>query len=130
MAAMLSLSPAMQIGVTMPKKRGAASVKGFADAEERFLQRSVDAVRAHINLSTVRCVLIAGPGFMRDKLRERLLSDTATPEGVEWSRHKEQIISAPASSAYLQAIPVCSAPDTLWRSSGLHGHVGRGLKIE
>jgi protein pelota len=96
----------MQITVAMPKKRGAASIKGFADAEDRFLQRTVEAVRANINLSSVRCVLVAGPGFARDKLRERLVSDTSTPEGVEWSRHKEHIISSPASSAYLQAIPV------------------------
>ena len=94
-----------QIEVAMPKKRGAASVKGHADAEARFLQRTAAAVRQHVDFAVVRCLLLAGPGFARDKLRSYLLSG-AGGDAALWQRHKEAIISVPASTAYLQAIPV------------------------
>ena len=105
----------------MPKKRGAASLKGYADAEARFLARTAAAIAAHVDFARVRCLLIAGPGFTRDKVREYLLSHggsasggAGTSNGVDgtegasrmWQRHKDVIISASASTAYLQAIPV------------------------
>ena len=91
----------------MPKKRGAASVKGFADAEAKFLQRTAAAIAAHVNFAVVRCLLLAGPGFARDKLRQHLLSEGAAAEGAHvWAQHKDAILSVPASTAYLQAIPV------------------------
>lgn len=93
----------------MPKKRGAASLKGHADAEARFLARTAAAVRAHVDFAVVRCLLLAGPGFARDKLRAYLLSD-ASGDAPLWQRHKDAIISVPASTAYLQAIPVRPAP--------------------
>ena len=91
----------------MPKKRGAASAKGFADAEAKFLQRTAAAAAAHVDFATVRCLLVAGPGFARDKLRAHMLGQSSESEmGRVWQRHKSAILSAPASTAYLQAIPV------------------------
>lgn len=91
----------------MPKKRGAASLQGYANAEQRFLERTAAAIASHVDFARVRCLLLAGPGFARDKLRAYLLSQSATSAGNrEWQHNKDVIISVPASSAYLQAIPV------------------------
>jgi protein pelota len=102
-----------QVEIAMPKKRGAASVQGYANAEQRFLQRTAAAIAAHVDFERVRCLLLAGPGFARDKLRAYLIAQGATVEGNRaWQQNKEAIISVPASSAYLQAIPVrCHCAD-------------------
>lgn len=102
----MMMSLGSQVEVAMPKKRGAGSQKGYADATARFLSRTYEAVCQHVDFSIVRCLVIAGPGFTRDQFREYLLSTAQQRADKDIIKHKSVIISAPASSPHLQAIQV------------------------
>lgn len=97
----------------MPKKKGAASQKGFADASARFLARVYDAVVAHVDFAVVRCLLLAGPGCTKDDFRAYLLATAAQRCDASITRAKAAIVAAHASTAYLQAIPVRASAGAL-----------------
>lgn len=100
----------MQIQTTLPKKRGAASASGYEATYARFQGRVFDAVIAHVRFDVVKCLLIAGPGFAKDKFREFLLERAAASGNKQVSAFKPNISTAPASTAYLAAIEVCHLP--------------------
>jgi len=97
----------VQIQVALPKKRGAGSAKGYNDTFQKFLQKTYEAVVAHVNLEVVKCLLIAGPGFAKDSFREYLLERASRTANKELIAFRQNIVTAQASTAYLQGIEVC-----------------------
>lgn len=94
--------------MALPKKRGAGSAKGYNEAFQKFLLRTYEAVVAHVRLDVVKCLLIAGPGFAKDSFREFLLDSANKVGNKELLAFKQSIVTAPASTAYLQGVEVRS----------------------
>jgi stalled ribosome rescue protein Dom34 len=61
---------------------------------------------AHVRLDVVKCLLIAGPGFAKDSFREFLLGQANKTGNKSLVAFKQSIVTAPASTAYLQGVEV------------------------
>lgn len=61
-----------------------------------------------MRLDVVKCLLIAGPGFAKDSFREFLLDQANKAGNKELLAFKQNIVTAPASTAYLQGVEVCA----------------------
>eukprot|EP00892_Ulva_mutabilis_P009042 jgi/Ulvmu1/650/UM010_0021.1 len=99
-----STSLRAKVQIALPKKRGAASASGYDSAYGRFQLRVYEAVAAHVRLDVCKCLLIAGPGFAKDKFREFLLERASATGNKPLSAFKANIATAPASTAYLAGI--------------------------
>lgn len=95
-----------KVEVKLPKKRGAGAQAGFNDAWANFMRQCNDAVVAHVDWDVVQCLVLAGPGFAKDSLREHLLSEAARTGNRALLQRKDRVITAQASSPYLQALEV------------------------
>jgi hypothetical protein len=93
----------MQVEVALPKKKGAASLKGYADAEARWLQRTAAAIAQHVNFDKVRslccvafcCCVIAGEHVERRQGRQSNDFGASASLATQWSslvQHKLVII--------------------------------------
>lgn len=113
------LPAVIQIQTALPKKRGAASATGYDASYARFQGRVYDAVVSAVRLDVVKCLLLAGPGFAKDKFREFLLERAAATAHKALLAFKPNIATAPASTAYLAGIEARPpSPPTLPTSFG------------
>jgi len=83
---------------------------GYNDAWAKFLRRTYDAVKAHVDFAVVRCLLLAGPGFAKDAFREYLLTEAQRVGDKAVLQHKDRVITAPVSTPYLQSLSEVFAP--------------------
>ena len=60
-----------KVEANLPRKRGAAAA-GYAKALDAFFERVLQATLRHVDWDTVKCLVIAGPGFAKDRYREYL----------------------------------------------------------
>ena len=56
-----------KVEANLPRKRGAAAA-GYAKALDAFFERVLQATLRHVDWDTVKCLVIAGPGFAKDRL--------------------------------------------------------------
>ncbi|GAX81344.1 hypothetical protein CEUSTIGMA_g8775.t1 [Chlamydomonas eustigma] len=94
----------------LPRKRGAAAA-GYDKAWNKFLEAVFSAVVRHVDFSTVKCLVIAGPGFAKDQFKEYLDTEAVRREVRVLIENRDKVVMAHASSAYKQALKeVLSAP--------------------
>jgi protein pelota len=94
----------------LPRKRGAAAA-GYDKAWAKFLDAVFTAVVRHVDFNTVKCMVIAGPGFAKDQFKEYLDAEAVRREIRNLIENREKVVMAHASSAYKQALKeVLSAP--------------------
>lgn len=55
----------------LPRKRGAAA-SGYDKAMDTFCNKALQAVLRHVDWAVVKCLVVAGPGFAKDKFKEYL----------------------------------------------------------
>ncbi|CEM33183.1 unnamed protein product [Vitrella brassicaformis CCMP3155] len=93
-----------KVQVNIPKKRGLFS--GHQKAIERFFQQVMGAIQQHIDFSVVKCVLVAGPGFVRDDFLKWMWQEAQTKgqSAASLLSNRGFFVSARASSAYKQAL--------------------------
>lgn len=60
-----------KVEANLPRKRGAAAA-GYDKAWAKFLEAVFTAILRHVDFSIVKCLVIAGPGFAKDQLKEYL----------------------------------------------------------
>jgi protein pelota len=60
-----------RVEMNLPRKRGNASA-GYDKALESFFGRVLQAIVRYVDWDVVKCLVIAGPGFTKDKFREFL----------------------------------------------------------
>mmetsp|Transcript_8174 Transcript_8174/g.24294 ORF Transcript_8174/g.24294 Transcript_8174/m.24294 type:complete len:396 (-) Transcript_8174:410-1597(-) len=94
----------------IPKKRGAAAA-GYDKALSRFFDKVLQAVVRHVDWGTIKCLVIAGPGFAKDKFKEHLDLEVVRQELKVFQQHKRNILVAGVSSAHKHSLKeLFSAP--------------------
>ena len=54
----------------MPKQGDPRVVLGAKNAREHWFKQVLDAVVRHVDFGTVKCLVLAGPGFTKDAFYE------------------------------------------------------------
>ncbi|CAE7456297.1 pelo [Symbiodinium natans] len=71
-----------RVSVSLPKKR--ATTTNYDKALVRFFEQVYQGIKDHINLDLVKCVLMAGPGFVKDDFLAWMLQKaTQSGHGTE-----------------------------------------------
>lgn len=92
-----------KIEMTMPRKRGAAAA-GYDTAYKNFLNRVMTAVERHIDWEIVKCLVVAGPGFVKDDFKKHLEEEAVRRDLRPLILNKSKVLLASASSAYQHSI--------------------------
>lgn len=99
-----------KIEVNLPRKRGAAAA-GYDKAWNKFLEAVFQAIIRHVDFNIVKCLVIAGPGFAKDQMKEYLEQEAVRKEVRVLIENRDKVVMAPASSAYKHSLKeVLSAP--------------------
>ena len=94
-----------KVEMSLPRKTGAASA-GLEKATQKFLEACTRLLHQHVSWEIVKCLVLAGPGFVRDQLRT-FLHQHAVRQGLQdWvtSHGQARIVSVPASSSYKHSL--------------------------
>ena len=92
-----------RIEVNMPRKKGAA-VAGRDKAVEAFYGRVYAALARHVDWAVVKCLVVAGPGFVKDQFLDWLLAQAQRREDKALLAARAKIIAAPASTAFQHSL--------------------------
>ncbi|CAL5227732.1 g10747 [Coccomyxa viridis] len=92
-----------KIESSIPRKRGAAAA-GYDKALQSFFNKVYAAVERHVDWNIVRCLVIAGPGFMKDQFKEYLHAEAVRRDTRDLILNKTKIVVAQASSAYKHSL--------------------------
>ena len=99
-----------KIEVNLPRKKGAA-LAGYDKAWNKFMDACFNAILRHVDFSIVKCLVLAGPGFAKDQLKEYIDAEMVRREARVLIENKDKIVLAPASTAYKHSLKeVLSAP--------------------
>mmetsp|Transcript_29100 Transcript_29100/g.74628 ORF Transcript_29100/g.74628 Transcript_29100/m.74628 type:complete len:382 (-) Transcript_29100:170-1315(-) len=99
-----------KIEQNMPRKQGAAAA-GYDKAMDKFFAKCLQAIVKYVDFGIVRCLVLAGPGFAKEKLKEYVEAEAVRQNLRPLIENKDKIVLAPASSAYKHALKeVLKAP--------------------
>lgn len=73
-----------------PKKKGTFSKISHSEAKTKFYRAVYDALLKHIDLSVVKCVIIASPGFTKDEFYAFLLEQGQKSQQTASVNHSKQ----------------------------------------
>eukprot|EP00116_Pleurobrachia_bachei_P005045 sb/3465307/ len=91
-----------KIEIPIPRKRR-GSCTNHDKAMLRFFDAIGHAMVRHIDFAVVKCVLVASPGFVKDKLMEYILS-TERPEFKPLQEQKSSFVLCHSSSGHKHAV--------------------------
>lgn len=91
-----------RIEVTIPRKRTGSSARD--KAVERFHEAVYRAVARDVDLSAVKCLLIASPGYVKDDFLAYLTATSARRDDRLFVEHKSKIVLCRASSGHKHAL--------------------------
>lgn len=87
------------VNKSIPKKKKQSS-SGYEKALEKFFENTYNCVKEKIDLNTVKCLVVAGPGFTKDQFVKFLNQRAVILEDKTIVGNKSKIILANASSAH------------------------------
>lgn len=102
------LTPAMtlvraKIDMQIPRKR-----KGLTTNHEKGMQRFLDAVSAaflrHVNFTTIKCVLVASRGFLKEQFLQHLLRYAEAQDKKITSENRGKFMLTHSSSGFKHAL--------------------------
>jgi protein pelota len=103
-----------KVSVQLPKKR--VTTTGYDKAVVRFYEQVYAGIRDHIDLGLVKCVVLAGPGFVKtDFLEWMMLRATQTGDAATLKK-KSIFVAAHASCVHKQALKELLADDQVQKS--------------
>lgn len=106
-----------KIETSLPKKKGAAAMTGYEKAITGFYGRVYAAIIQHVDWDTVKCLVIAGPGFAKESLMTYINAESVKRQQEDAASktlllNKSKIVLASASTAYKHSIKeVLSSPE-------------------
>lgn len=92
-----------RVEVNLPRKKGAAAA-GRDKAVESYYNRVFMTVSRHVDWGVVKCLVIAGPGFVKDQFLQWLMAEAQRREDKPLLASKTKIITAPASTAFQHSL--------------------------
>jgi len=103
-----------RVSVALPRKRVTAT--GYDKAVVRFNEQVYKGIKDHIDLDVVKCVVIAGPGFVKDDFLPWMLMHATQQGDSALLQKKSAFLVASASCAHKQAIKELLADDQVQKS--------------
>jgi len=100
-----------KIEVNIPKKRTGSGQ--HAKAVTKFYEAVYQAIVRHIDFSTVKCVVMASPGFVKDDCFKFMLEEAVRREDRVMSDNKSKFILCRASSGHKHALEEVFANPTV-----------------
>ncbi|KAF8077257.1 hypothetical protein N665_1053s0013 [Sinapis alba] len=88
------------IETSIPNRKHA----GYEPALKKFFENVVRAFLKHVDLSVVRCVVIASPGFTKDQFHRHLLLEAERRELRAITENKSRILLVHANSGYRHSL--------------------------
>lgn len=103
-----------RISVTLPKKR--VTTTNYDKARDRFFEQVIQGVKDHVNFDLVKCVVLAGPGFVKDEFLEFMIK-RATQTGETLILQKKSVfVVAHSSCVHKQALKELLADEKVQKS--------------
>jgi protein pelota len=93
-----------KIDVNIPKKRGVGSSHHHSKAVTKFYEAIYQALLRHADFTTIKCVLLASPGFVKDDFYQYLLAESIRREDRPFIENKHKFILCRASSGHRHAL--------------------------
>eukprot|EP00898_Chlorokybus_atmophyticus_P003546 jgi/Chlat1/4192/Chrsp27S08878 len=92
-----------RIETSLPRKRGAAAA-GHEKARTKFFEQVLQAIVRHVTFETVKCLVIASPGFTKDAFYQYMMMEAQRQDIRSILENKGRIILAHSSSGYKHAL--------------------------
>ena len=92
-----------KVEVSVPRKRKGIGSQ-YDKAVERFFDQVLEGVTRHIDFDVVQCVVLAGPGFTRDRFMEYMNQWAVQMDSKALIKNKGKFISVHASSGHKHAL--------------------------
>eukprot|EP00439_Symbiodinium_sp_Y106_P016513 s545_g2.t1 len=103
-----------RVSVSLPKKR--ATTTNYDKALVRFFEQVYQGIKDHINLDLVKCVLMAGPGFVKDDFLVWMLQKATQSGDTQILQKKSSFVSVHASCVHKQALKELLADEQVQKS--------------
>ncbi|KAF4746861.1 hypothetical protein FOZ62_019768, partial [Perkinsus olseni] len=88
-----------KVSVNIPKKRSGSS--GYDKALNKFYDQVYVAIKQHVDFDKVKCIVIAGPGFVRDDFIKYAREEaTKKADSQMLNATKNKFVSCHCSTAY------------------------------
>jgi protein pelota len=100
-----------RIETSIPKK-GKSAIYSRGSATTKFFDQVVRAIELHIDLATVKVLLIASPGFLKDEFFKHMMLDASRRDLRQVIENKSKIVLGHSSSGHKHALhEVLSRPE-------------------
>mmetsp|Transcript_65535 Transcript_65535/g.154080 ORF Transcript_65535/g.154080 Transcript_65535/m.154080 type:complete len:404 (-) Transcript_65535:20-1231(-) len=103
-----------RVSVSLPKKR--ATTTNYDKALVRFFEQVYQGIKDHINLDLVKCVLMAGPGFVKDDFVTWMLQKATQTGDTQLLQKKSNFVCVHASCVHKQALKELLADEQVQKS--------------
>ncbi|CAE7942213.1 PELO [Symbiodinium necroappetens] len=103
-----------RVSLSLPKKR--ATTTNYDKALVRFFEQVYQGIKDHINLDLVKCVLMAGPGFVKDDFLGWMLQKATQSGDTQLLQKKSSFVSVHASCVHKQALKELLADEQVQKS--------------
>mmetsp|Transcript_110446 Transcript_110446/g.235951 ORF Transcript_110446/g.235951 Transcript_110446/m.235951 type:complete len:410 (-) Transcript_110446:87-1316(-) len=103
-----------RVSVTLPKKR--VTTTGYDKAVVRFFEQVYAGIRDHVGLDLVKCVVLAGPGFVKDDFLTWMLQRATQTGDTPILQKKSIFVCARTSCVHKQALKELLADEQVQKS--------------
>jgi len=93
-----------KIEAHIPRKGSAIQLTAAGKASDKWNEQLLQAVVRHIDFDAVKCVVLAGPGFVKDQVLTFLFDEAARRELRPLQLSRSKWVTCHASSAYKHAL--------------------------
>lgn len=103
-----------RVSVQLPRKR--VTTTGYDKAIIRFYEQVYVGIKEHINLDVVKCVLVAGPGFVKDDFLTWMVNRAMQAGDDQILKKKSTFVAVHASCVHRQALKELLADEQVQKS--------------
>jgi len=92
-----------KIEVAIPRKR-VGSTSGQESAMKRFFQSIYDAIKRHLDMSVIKVVLVASPGFLKEDFLKWMFAEALKSADKALLENKSKFMAAQSSSGFKHSL--------------------------
>jgi len=103
-----------RVSVALPRKR--VTTTGYDKAIVRFFEQVYAGIKDHVSLDLVKCVVLAGPGFVKDDYLTWMMQRATQTGDVALLQKKSVFVAAHTSCVHKQALKELLADEQIQKS--------------
>jgi len=103
-----------RVSISLPRKR--VTTTGYDKAVVRFFEQVYAGIRDHVSLDLVKCVVLAGPGFVKDDFLTWMMQRATQAGDTQILQKKSVFVTAHASCVHRQALKELLADEQVQKS--------------